>query len=191
MKRSIINIFVVMAAVLQLVTLNSCSPEAPEEKPQGGAMPTVQPYYVFGFKKDSYAENLWAVFHESYGNPPMDCYLIWDDTDGKMKESYLSGDKMYLELHHNLFICKNTIMQPNAVVLKHKEEGYDVINRRFLQEDVLDFQPFSVFYKIPGKALGITDCAAQYNTPYQDLVPRINALIDSGDIEQYRVDLGY
>ena len=190
MKRLIVNMFIAMAALLQLVALNSCSPDTPEEQPVG-SMPKVSPYEVFGFKEDSYAENLWAVFHESYGNPPMDCYLIWNDIDGRMKESYLSGDNMYLGLHHNLFICKNTVMLSSAVVLKQKEVEYDVANRRFLRDDVLDFQPFSAFYEIPGDAIGVGSVLTQSRTSRQDLVPRINAMIDDGSIEQYRVDLGY
>ena len=186
MKRSIINMFVVMAAVLQLVTLNSCSPEAPEEKPQGGALPTVSPYNVFGFKEDSYAENLWAYnYNDGYG------YLIWNDASARLKYDYLSGEKMYLRLHNNLYFCKNTEMQHNAVVLKEKEEGHDVDKWYYDDDDVLDYHPFSAFYRIPGKVLGINDVPEQEQTLRQSLVPRINALIDSGDIEQYRVDLGY
>ena len=176
--------FVAMAAVLQLVTLNSCSPEALEEKPQGGALPTVSPYNVFGFKEDSYAENLWA-YNDGYG------YLIWYDASARLKYDYLSGEKMYLQLHNNLYFCKNTEMPESAVVLKEKEEGHDVDKWYYDDDDVLDYQPFSVYYEIPGKALGVTDAYDQEEISHQSLVPRINALIDDGSIEQYRVDLGY
>ena len=192
MKRLIVNMFIAMAALLQLVALNSCSPDTPEEQPVG-AMPKVQPYNVFSFKEDWYAEHLWALnnYYNGKQDASDDDYILWNDISAGLKYSYLSGEPMYLQLHDGFLICKNTTMHPAAVVLKEKEEGHDTDRWFYSKSDILDAQPFAKFCKIPGSALGINSVQAQYEITDEDMVPRINALIDDGSIEQYRVDLGY
>ena len=194
MKRSIINMFVVMAAVLPLVTLNSCSPEKPDELPHGSTTePPIASYTVFSFKESSYAENLWAVNESAYYGSlyTRDSFVVWDCHDPRIVESFMSGEEMYLLLHDNLLICNYTVMIPIAVVLKEKENGHEINKWCYGYEDVLDFHPFSSFYCIPGKAIGINHYWEQEEMSKNERLRRINALIDDGSIEQYRVDLGY
>ncbi|MBP5319331.1 MAG: hypothetical protein J6Y77_08025, partial [Paludibacteraceae bacterium] len=188
MKRQIFKSLSVITATLIVATLVSCNTKEPD-----GAMPKVQPYQVFGFKEAEYVEHLWAIneakyYGETYGR---DTFVVWDAQDTRLRDYHLVGESMYLNLHGNLLIGNHTSMRLSAVILKQKEADFDINRWCYGYEDVLDFHPFSSFYCIPGKALGINDVYTQYGTSHSDLVPRINALIDSGDIEQYRVDLGY
>ena len=184
----------VLLVAMIATALVSCSPEKPQLPNEPiGCLPTVSPYEVFSFKEEEYIEHLWAV-NEAYNgmiNATDDDYLIWNDASAKLKYAYLSGEPMYLHLNDGLLICKNTVMNHAAVVLKEKEEGHDTDKWYYSKEDILDAQPFSSFYSIPGEAIGVGSVLTQSRTCIQDLVPRINALIDDGSIEQYRVDLGY
>ena len=188
MKRQIFKSLSVITATLIVAALVSCNTKEPD-----GAMPKVQPYSVFGFKEVEYAEHLWAVneVYNGRNNATEDDYIIWNDVGAELKYAYLSGEPMYIQLHGGLLICKNTVMHPAAVVLKEKEEGHDTDKWYYSKDDILDAHPFAAFYEIPGKAIGVGSVLTQSRTSLQDLVPRLNALIDSGDIEQYRVDLGY
>ena len=96
---------------------------------------------------------------------------------------------MFVPLHNNLYICKHSNMHYSAVVLNVKEEGHDVSKIFFGKDDVLDFQPFSSFYLIRGDNLGM-DYPSDPFTLQQE-IDCFNALIDSGEIELYRFDLGY
>ena len=188
MKRQIFKSLSVITATLIVATLVSCNTKEPD-----GAMPKVQPYQVFGCKEVEYVEHLWAIneadyYGKTYGR---DTFLVWDAHETRFMDYRLTGEKMYLELHGKLLIAKNTYMPMSAVILKQKGTDSDIDRWCYGYEDVLDFHPFSSFYCIPGKALGINDVYTQYETSHSDLVPRFNALIDDGSIEQYRVDLGY
>ena len=183
----------VLLVVMIATALVSCSPEKPQLPNEPiGCLPTVSPYEVFSFKEEEYAEHLWAINEaDYYGSSGRDTFDVWDAHDTRLKDAFLTGEEMYMELHNNLLTCINTVMPPIAVVLYQKEKDFDLERWCYGYEDVMDFHPFSSFYSIPGEAIGVGSVLTQSRTCIQDLVPRINALIDSGDIEQYRVDLGY
>ncbi|MBP5259159.1 MAG: hypothetical protein J6Z12_00800 [Paludibacteraceae bacterium] len=61
----------------------------------------------------------------------------------------------------------------------------------YSDDDILERQIFSRFYRIPRRAVPTLVEKFPISEHYPENIDFINALIDSGSIEQYRVDLGY
>ena len=61
----------------------------------------------------------------------------------------------------------------------------------YTDNDILEKQIFSRFYRIPRRAVPTLVEEFPISEHYPEDIDFINALIDNGAIEQYRVDLGY
>ena len=73
-----------------------------------------------------------------------------------------------------------------------KDWGTYSSDKSFYSDDeLLEKQIFSRFYLIPRRAVPTLVEKFPISEHYPENIDFINALIDSGDIEQYRVDLGY
>ena len=134
-------------------------------------------YRVFSFKKMEYKGNV--LCDNSYGK-----YALFSYSQG-VKDS-----AEYVELHESNLICNNSWVPLSCAVSSLKWKDYDFSSHPlyFSAEEIIDSSPFKSYYLIPEHIIGIPFFSYPID---KNAVAAINAMIDDGSIEQYRVDLGY
>lgn len=97
---------------------------------------------------------------------------------------------LYEILHKGYYTGKNCLIPLNCVMtgiqwgdFSTKEHGY-----WFSKEEIIEEHPFLAYYRIPEHVIGVYVIDVW---PTGEAVNQLNAMIDNGTIEQYRVDLGY
>ena len=117
-------------------------------------------------------------------------YLITIGARGDSPKDYRN---LYVFLHKNVVLCDFFNISDKSFVTnvlwkdftEYKNYSY------FSQEQIISSQPFERYYRIPRRAVPTLVEEFPISEHYPENIDFINALIDSGDIEQYRVDLGY
>ena len=87
-------------------------------------------------------------------------------------------------------MSRQLIIPESCAVSVIRWEDYSITGHRihFYDNEIMDSQPLSAYYWIPERALN--DSFDGYPAS-PEAIDSINAMIDDGRIERYRVDLGY
>ena len=159
---------------LMTVLLSGCSVGGDSEPPEFS-------YIVVNFKSE---ESIKQVLVEKEDNQYHRITNYWS------KVEYEEYTALYETLHKGYYTGKTCFIPINSVLtgiqwkdFSAKEHGY-----WFTKEEIVDEQPFVAYYRIPEHIVGVKITAPW---PTKEAVDNLNAIIYNGDIEQYRVDLGY
>ena len=167
--------------ILVSLLFASCSGE---DRPIGGPVPQPGADYisVVKFHEDSY--NNYILARKRYGLLGC-CGGTWDGSP----EMFSYADVLF-PLHQDYFVSNHgSTMDARSLVLTNKLKSQWRENLTFEESDILTTTPFSECYVLKR---GQFPYYVEFPLSESDtIVKYINALIDSGDIEQYRVDLGY
>ena len=143
---------------------------------EGKDLPPELEYNVVRFKNDAYKEYVLTVPYHDY-------YSVF--TCGASDTEFLG----YSELRDQCYMSKQIDISRNCAISYVKWEDYSVTEHGidFFENEIMDTHPLSAYYSIPELRLGVSFCYPA--SP--EAIDSINAMIDDGRIEQYRVDLGY
>ena len=132
-----------------------------------------------------------------YKNPTVEGkILVYDGSGGSCWFVCGKGEKgsSILEMNDNLYLGNDeyTGDSPERYAVIDRDWGSFSSDKSFYFDDeLLEKQIFSRFYLIPRRAVPTLVEKFPISEHYPENIDFINALIDSGDIEQYRVDFGY
>ena len=93
----------------------------------------------------------------------------------------------YIALEKNCYIAEYFYFWTDDVIINKSWSDWTHDEIYFSSEDILTEHPYSDYYQISETVFN-----AEIFFPISDeIISRINAMIDDGSIKQYRVDLGY
>ena len=132
-----------------------------------------------------------------YKNSFVEGKIMVYGTDGHFWYICGKGEKesCLIALNKNIFLgnLMETQGDPENYAIIDKDWGtYSSSDKSFYSDDdILERQIFSRFYRIPRRVVPSLVEKFPISEHYPENIDFINAMIDDGSIEQYRVDLGY
>ena len=104
-------------------------------------------------------------------------------------------DSCFIKMNDNLYMgdILDLVGFPKNYAIIDKDWGtYSSSDKSFYSDDdILERQIFSRFYRIPRRVVPSLVEKFPISEHYPENIDFINAMIDDGTIEQYRVELGY
>ena len=167
------RISAIIASVLAILMFGGCSVGGDPEPPE-------RFYTIVQFSKEEYKQYVLASRY-------MDDLIV---AGGRMDYWHRNPELRvpnYIALEQNYYIADHFYFSLSDVIINLKWEEWNKEDFFFEEQNVLEKHPYSSFFRIGEKNIETIFSLP----PSESAIKAINALIDSGDIEQYRVDLGY
>ena len=173
---SVMKVLTKIFAVLSLCLFFSCTSESDEPEHR---------ITIVEFTEETDADYVFGVIETKGGciSPRMGDQFI---------ERLINGESPYIQLHNKMYCVNGILIRSDNSVLTNvtweewRKKDCDFMDEFCLQKE--NKKAFSKLYLIGMSRIGLEKGHSKID---DEIIQKLNALIDDGSIEQYRVDLGY